>query len=108
MAQVKETADRLTLAARVRSLGIWDLDIASEQFKWDDQTLRLFGVTRENFGTGHAAWKAIMHPEDLARAESEVELAITQQKEFDTEVRVIWPDGSLHSIRSLALVECDR
>ena len=104
MLQLKETADRLTLAVRAGSIGVWELEIGTGEVAWDDQLLRLFGTTREAFGSGLAAWKRIVHPEDGERIEEELQLAIRGKREFDTEVRIRWPDGSLHTLRTLALV----
>ena len=32
-------------------------------------------------------------------------MALRGEKEFDTEFRVVWPDGTIHNIRALAIVQ---
>ena len=34
-------------------------------------------------------------------------MAISGEKEFDTEFRVVWPDGSVRFIRAMAIVQRD-
>jgi transcriptional regulator with GAF, ATPase, and Fis domain len=36
-----------------------------------------------------------VHPEDLPRAKAAVEAAITEKKEYRSEYRVVWPDGTI-------------
>ncbi|MEI6654173.1 MAG: CHASE domain-containing protein [Verrucomicrobiota bacterium] len=99
--------DRLKLAARAGGVGIWDFDVINNRFVWDKQMFRLYGVTPEQFSGVYEAWQAVLHPDDRQRGEAEIQLALTGVKEFDTEFRVVWPDGSLRFIRALALVQRD-
>ena len=106
-ADVELSADRLALATRAGKVGVWDYDIANNRLAWDDQMYRLHGITREQFGGAYEAWQAGLHPDDRKRGDEEIQSAIRGEKEFDTEFRVIWPDGSIRNIRALALVERD-
>jgi len=95
------------MAARAGGVGIWDYDIATNRLIWDDQMFRLYGITREQFGGAYEAWVAGVHPEDRMRGDAEIQMAIRREKEFDTEFRVFWPDGSIHNIRAFAEVVSD-
>lgn len=106
-AQLLEVTDRLTLAARAGQVGIWDHDVVNDVLVWDDQMFRLYGITREQFGGAYEAWQAGIHPEDRRRADEEHQLALQGKRDFDTEFRVVWTDGSIHYIRALALVQRD-
>ena len=101
------TVDRLRLATRAGGVGIWDWDIAKNQLTWDDQMYRLYGITREQFGGAYEAWAAGIHPEDKVRGDAEIQMALRGEKEFDTEFRVLWPDGTTCNIRALAVVQRD-
>jgi PAS domain S-box-containing protein len=105
--QLKEAADRLTLAVRAGEIGIWDYHIGENRLVWDDQMFLLYGVSPDQFGGAFEAWRRALHPGDLKRGEEEFQLALQGKKDFNTEFRVVWADGSLHSIRALALVERD-
>ena len=105
--RLRETADRLALATRVGGVGIWDYDVVNNKLVWDDQMFCLYGITREQFGGAYEAWHAGVHPEDRQRAHEEIQRALRGEKDFDTEFRVLWPDGSTHDIRAIATVERD-
>ncbi|HWQ65694.1 MAG TPA: PAS domain S-box protein [Methanospirillum sp.] len=100
-------SERLSLAVRAGGVGIWDYDVVNNNLIWDDQMFALYGITSEQFSGAYEAWQAGIHPDDKARGEAEVQRALSGEKEFDTEFRVLWPDGSTHYIRALALVERD-
>ncbi len=99
--------DRLLLATRAGGVGIWDYDVVNNVLTWDDQMFALYGITREQFGGAYEAWQAGVHPDDQQRGDEEIQMAIRGEKEFDTEFRVLWPDGSTRNIRALALVQRD-
>jgi|GEM_PF-147288 len=98
-------ADRLSLAARAGGVGIWDYDVVNNLLAWDTQMFRLYGIPQEAFAGAYETWRSSVHPEDMAREDTEIQMALSGEKEFDTEFRVVWPDGSIHSIRALALVQ---
>ncbi len=101
------TAERLSLATRAGGVGVWEHDLVNNQLIWDDQMYRLYGITRDQSSDAHASWRAGVQPEDLAREDAEIQMAIRGEKEFDTEFRVFWPDGTVHNIRALAVVQRD-
>ena len=104
---LRQTADRLMLATRAGGVGIWANDLVHKVLLWDEQMLRLYGISREQFDGTCEAWQARVHPEDRQRANEESEAAIRGEKEFDSEFRVVWPDGSIHHIRASAFVKRD-
>jgi PAS domain S-box-containing protein len=98
---------RLALATRAGGVGVWDYDVIANQLVWDEQMFQLYGITREQFSGAYEAWRAGVHPEDRQRSDDETQAALRGEKEFDTEFRVLWPDGGTHYIRALAAVERD-
>ena len=104
---LKQLSARLALAARAGGVGVWDYDIANNSLLWDDQMYALYGITKNDFGGAYESWKAGLHPGDLARGDDEIQSAIRGEKEFNTEFRVVWPDGSVHNIRALAITQRD-
>ena len=105
--RLRQVADRLALAARAGGVGIWDYDVVSNHLAWDPQMFRLYGITQGQFSGAYEAWCAAVHPEDRKRGDEEVQLALRGEKDFNTEFRVLWPDGSIHDIRAIASVERD-
>jgi len=104
---LRQFVDRLSLATRAGGVGIWDYDIIENKLIWDDQMYRLYGITQEKFGGAYEAWRSGLHPEDMQRGDDEIQMALRGEKEFDTEFRVLWPDGTIRNIRALAILQRD-
>ena len=104
---LQDSADRLKLATRIGGVGIWEYDVPTNRLAWDDQMFRLYGITREQFSGAYEAWRAGVHPDDQQRGHEEIQMALRGEKDFNTEFRVLWPDGSTHSIRAIATVQRD-
>ena len=101
---LKHLSARLSLAVKAGGIGVWDYDIVNNTLLWDDQMYELYGVNKNDFGGVYEAWRSGVHPEDVTRTDVEIEMAMNGEKEFDTMFRVVWPDGSIHTIRALASV----
>jgi PAS domain S-box-containing protein len=105
--QLREVTDRLTLATQAGGVGIWDYDVVDNSLVWDEQLFRLYGVTRDQFSGAYEAWQTVLHPDDRERGDREIQLALQGVRDYNTEFRVVWPDGAIHSIRAMALVQRD-
>ena len=104
---LKQISTRLSLATRAGGVGVWDLDLISNFLLWDDQMFALYGVDRMYVGQANDTRLAGIYPGDALQVDTQIEMAIKGEKEFDTEFRVVWPDGSIHNIRALATVQRD-
>lgn len=105
--ELKQLTTRLELATRAGGVGVWELDIKSGNLYWDEQMFELYGLDKNIFDNAYYAWQNNLHPEDKARADEEIKLAINGEKEFNTEFRIVHPDNSTHNIRALATVLYD-
>jgi PAS domain S-box-containing protein len=95
---------RLSLACTAGGIGVWELNTASNELIWDDQMFVLYGGKRDDFTGTYETWKSGVHPDDIEKIESELGNAIKTGQRFDSEFRIVWPDGSIHTIRALANV----
>jgi PAS domain S-box-containing protein len=106
-AALRTATERLTLAARAGGVGIWDCDVVHNRMLWDDQMLQLYGISRAAFDGTQESWERSLHPDDRDRALRELQMALAGVRDFATEFRIVWPGGSVHSIRALAIVQRD-
>ncbi len=104
---LRKATDQLALAVRASRMGIWDYDVVNHQLGCDDQMYRLFGMSPDQFDNAYEAWWARVHPDDRQRCDAEVQAAIDGTKEFDTEFRIVWLDGTVRNIRAIATVNRD-
>ncbi|TGK49746.1 PAS domain-containing protein [Leptospira bouyouniensis] len=105
---IMETSLRLNLATTAANVGVWDYNIRENQLIWDDRMYTIYGISRDSFAGVYEAWKSGIHPEDISRLEFELYQAQKGVKEFNTEFRIIWPEGSIHYIRASAIVIWDQ
>lgn len=90
------TQDRqLAIALSNTSIGLWEMDLVAQKLVWTPQQNKLFGKPQDTTASpGH--FIGMLHPDDRDRIQSEIEHAMTRQVTYNTEYRVIWPDGSVH------------
>ncbi len=103
--QIARLLERFNLATHAASMGVWDWDMLNNQLLWDDTMYALYGIHRDTeiFGA-YEAWLNGLHPEDRA-ANNEISLQAQRGEiEYDTEFRVVWPDGSIHWLKADGLV----
>ncbi len=93
-------AERLDLATRGARLGIWDWDIQKNELIWDDRMYELYGVKREDFSGAYRAWLNGLHPDDRAHSDEISAQARRGEREYDTEFRVVLPDGTLRVLKA--------
>jgi PAS domain S-box-containing protein len=88
--------ERLNRALGAARVGTWEWDIVPNQIHWDTYMFPLYGlaggpVTAEGI-------RERVHPLDRERAERETKAALDHDETYDTEYRVVWPDGSVHHL----------
>ncbi len=103
---LRQVTDRLILATNAGGVGIWDYDAVNQQLVWDEQMYRLYGLAPKPQDNASPAWDAGLHPDDRQRCHVEVQRALRGER-VDTDYRIVWPDGTTHSLRSVATLRCD-
>ncbi|MCX5976930.1 MAG: PAS domain S-box protein, partial [Coprothermobacterota bacterium] len=104
---LRQVSEWLLLATHSGGVGIWDLDVVNNKLTWDDQMFRLYGITPDHFDGAYETWKARVHPEDQERCDAEVQIALRGENEYDTEFRVVRPNGAIRHIRARASMHRD-
>jgi PAS domain S-box-containing protein len=102
------SSERLRLATRVASIGIWDWDVVKDALQWDDSMYQLYGIQEEDFGGTYNSCIRIIHPEDRAHAEGGIQAALRGEREYAPEHRIVWPDGSIRHIKVASKTFRDR
>ena len=105
--ELSRMTERLLLATRAASIGVWDYDPARNHLHWSDLMFQIYGVAPERFSATLDAWESTLHPDDHDREVRKVQAALLGENEFDSDFRVIWPDHSIHHIKANATVQRD-
>ena len=100
-------ADRLSMAIRAGGVGVWEYDVVNNVLFWDDRMFELYGINKNDCSGVYKAWQKGIHPDDKERAEQQLMVTVNSGKEYDTEFRIVWPDGTIRHIRAIAVVHRD-
>jgi PAS domain S-box-containing protein len=97
--QSRSLMERLALATRSASIGIWDWDLRTNNTVWDDTLFDMFGM-KKVVPMAYEEFARRVHSEDLPKVQASLERAIQAKAEDSVEFRIIRPDGSVRHISS--------
>ena len=97
--QMAQNARDLKMAQHYSHVGSWIWDIANGRLEWSDEMYLIYGLDPAGF-TGDLAQviARAIHPDDRPAIEASNRSVIEQKKPYPVEYRVVWPDGSLHTV----------
>ena len=101
---LRETKQRMELAASAAELGMWMWDIARNEIWITDKGRALFGFAPSE-KLDFDRFRRVLHPEDRQRVLQAVENTLRTGAEYEAEYRVILPDGRLRWIAGRGHVE---
>lgn len=87
------------LALDAAQIGLWTSDLENETWDWDVRVKRMMGF-HEDSPPVLQAWIEVLHPDDRDFTLKELKAAISGEKIFETEYRVVWPNGEIRHISS--------
>jgi len=102
--KLRQLTERMTLAANSAGIGVWDLDLETNDLFWDEWMFRLYGIENRDFQEAYKSWRGRVHPEDLDRTEREINEAIEGIREFNTQFRIVTPEQEVRNLRAFAKV----
>ena len=104
---VDDAHKRMSLATDSGEIGVWEYNLVAGTLIWDDWMYKLYGLSPGNQSAPYMLWSNHLHPDDKAASEKALADCIAGVAPFNTEFRVIWSDGSVHSLRASARVTRD-
>jgi two-component system, cell cycle sensor histidine kinase and response regulator CckA len=93
---LQERERQLVLAQTAGRLGLWERDLNTGLTFTSSEFARLHGLTADQLPATHERYLPYVHPDDLERVQAEYRESIERTHVWDTEFRVLWPDGSVH------------
>jgi two-component system, cell cycle sensor histidine kinase and response regulator CckA len=97
-AQLRRQRAMLSSAVRIAGLGCWDYDLLQDRLEWADETLGIFGTTREAFGATMNAFLAFVHPDDREALQAMGAKSLMDRGTVDMEYRIVRPDGEVRIV----------
>ncbi len=99
-AAVRASQERLALALKAGSMGVWDWDFNRQTTRWDEQMFSIYGLPGPEIT--HEQWQQLVLPEDLPQAEVQTQAFNPANAKHVTEFRIRRPDGAIRRIQSVA------
>jgi PAS domain S-box-containing protein len=103
---LRESEERMTLAAEAAQFGVWGWNIVRNQVWGSERWLSLFG-----FASGEdVSFEKIVqriHPDDRETVEREVRRALAHGRDYTGEFRTVLPDGTQRWIASKGRMHAD-
>lgn len=103
--EYKDIAERLNIVIDASELGTWEWDLETNQIKYSDRYLEIFGMSH-GISTNHETHLAMIHPDDLEFRNDQFRAAM-ETGVLAYEARILWPDGSIHWIEAKGKVFFD-
>lgn len=103
----QDQRDRLRLAMDMAGLAIWDWNILTNQVIWSDNCEQVKRLPDGSFGGTFEAYQRLVHPEDLPRLQADIECALSGQKAYHTEHRIVPPTGEVQWLEGNGVVYRD-
>lgn len=95
-ARLRETTERLEQAHEVSQMGEWTLHLATGKLDHSARHDQIFGHDSPIDDWNYEIFLSRIHPEDRQRVHDAAQETLRQNKEWNVEYRITWPDGSVH------------
>ncbi len=105
--QLSRLLQHLQLATEAGGVGTWERDDVSGDVRWDELTLRLFGLAPGTPAPDYERYLELVHPDDRERMRAEWGRVQESAVSVDIEFRVVQPAGAVRWLRSLGRIERD-
>jgi PAS domain S-box-containing protein len=96
----------LALALESGRLGDWHWDIATGEIVWSAAFKAIHGLPLDT-EPSYERFLAAVHPSDRERVDAALERAVKTRGKYEIEMRIVWPDGSVHWNSARGRVFCD-
>jgi two-component system cell cycle sensor histidine kinase PleC len=90
---------QLGQAESIGRMGHWNWNLGQEDIQWSDELYNIFGVARQEFRPTLENISRHIQKRDLARVNHVLQRATMGQNNYETEFRVVRPDGEIRFLR---------
>ncbi|HEX7797489.1 MAG TPA: PAS domain-containing protein [Vicinamibacterales bacterium] len=106
--EAKDLAERFQSATVAAAVGTWRLDVKTQLVLADASLSRLVGAKEEETVRRFSDTIRVVHPEDRARVVQALDESIATGRPYESDHRVVLPEGEIRWIRSRGRVLFDK
>ena len=101
---LSEREVRLRESESLAQVGGWVWDVGTGAVQWSEELHRIHGLDPSQFAGNLEAHLEPIHPDDRYRVRAAMEAALSQPHPFETEYRIVRPDGEVRRLFARAEV----
>jgi PAS domain S-box-containing protein len=90
---LRQSQSMLAQAEKIGNIGSWKWDIRSGELIWSEQTYCIFGMEPEGFIPTYESFLACIHPDYRQLVAQAVKNALSGDKPYDIEYKIVTPDS---------------
>ena len=105
--ELRRSEAYLAEAQRLSHAGSWALNISTGDVFWSPETFRIFGFEPGSVKPSYPLVLQWTHPDDRSSLQHAFDKAIRERSDFDIEVRIVRPDGTIRHVHRLAHPVCN-
>ena len=100
---------QLNQSQQIAHLGSWEYNRDEDRLLWSDETYRIFGLDRQQFGESYDAFLSTVHPEDRSRVEDAYRRSVADPGfPYELDHRLVRRDtGAVRVVREKCVHERD-
>jgi PAS domain S-box-containing protein len=106
-AELEALSIRFGIATRSAHAGVWEWQERTDEIWWNDTMYGIYGYAADSFVPTLATLVAMIHPEDMERAQAAWARALSESGQVNVQFRITRPDGGLVHVESVATVITD-
>lgn len=98
--EAEERTRMLLMAEEVAGVGHWRIDLTADTLTWSNEMYRIHGLDPHTFHPDVENTVEAYHPEDRGTVVDHIRDAILLRRDFEFELRIVRPDGSMRNVLS--------
>jgi diguanylate cyclase (GGDEF)-like protein/PAS domain S-box-containing protein len=99
-AEMVRLSQRLELALEVSRIGVFEANLVTGEVYRDNRVRDMYGYPNDGRPLDPHIWETLLHPDDAQSAQEKVGNAVRDQSAYQSEFRIIRPDGDVRLIRT--------
>ncbi|MEQ8188586.1 MAG: GAF domain-containing protein [Candidatus Eremiobacterota bacterium] len=105
---LQENKFTLEMAQKISRLGYWSYNIQNNMYEWSDEMFRILGCSTEGGVPSYEDCKKIIHKDDWQRFDRAFKEAVNTGKSYNMDLKIIFPDMSIHYVNARACPQYDK
>ena len=101
---LRASQERLILANQVGKIGTCEWDLETGKLTWSEEMEALFNLAPGSFEGSYEHWLKRVHPDDRASADAAAQRTVNEGIDFNTEFRILLPDGNVRWVVAKAQI----